>query len=93
MSLPTRPRAAHASVSSSFFSRHVIAGLGAEYQDGKYIHYPQDRLTQDAAAEADSCTLIGEYSGTKQIWKCSERGGNNCEEEMINGEMSWICYV
>ena len=50
-------------------------------------------MTPVDAAEDDSCTLIGEYSGTKQVWKCSERHGNNCEEERIDGEKAWVCYV
>ena len=71
----------------------VCTGLGAEYEGGKYVSYPSDTMTPVDAAEDDSCTLIGEYSGTKQVWKCSERHGNNCEEERIDGEKAWVCYV
>ena len=43
----------------------------------------------------DGCTWLGEYSSKLQMWACKHRpaAGYNCEEEMVDGELAWVCYV
>ena len=75
-------------------------GPGAEYEIdnfGKefFIYAPKQPKATKADVVEDGCTWLGEYSSKLQMWACKHRpaAGYNCEEEMVDGELAWVCYV
>lgn len=57
-----------------------------------WVHYPE-RVKADAkAVEGGDCTLVSDTGG-RQIWACEEWMGSNCEQEYINGELVYACYL